>query len=54
MPAKGSSTLEIKNVAIKSLALDPANARKHEQKNLESIKGSLAGSGSQARPPLSI
>jgi len=34
-------------VAITSLVLDPANARRHPDKNLETIKGSLARFGQQ-------
>lgn len=40
-------TLSIETVAVDSLALDPANARKHSEKNLEAIKGSLARFGQQ-------
>ena len=34
-------------VPIDSLILDPSNARKHDKKNLEAIKGSLARFGQQ-------
>jgi len=34
-------------VPISSLILDPSNARKHDKKNLEAIKGSLARFGQQ-------
>jgi len=37
--------LKVKRVAIDSLFFDPSNARKHGQKNMESIKGSLAKFG---------
>jgi ParB-like chromosome segregation protein Spo0J len=33
--------LRIENVKINSLQFDPTNARKHSQKNLEAIEGSL-------------
>ncbi len=36
-----------KTVAISSLRLDPANARKHDEKNLAAIKGSLSAFGQQ-------
>jgi ParB-like chromosome segregation protein Spo0J len=39
--------LNIETVAIASLAPDPANARKHDDKNLNAIKGSLARFGQQ-------
>lgn len=39
--------MKTEKVAIKSLVLDPSNARKHSPKNLESIKGSLARFGQQ-------
>lgn len=39
--------MQIEKVKISSLILDPANARKHNQKNLEAIKGSLAKFGQQ-------
>jgi ParB-like chromosome segregation protein Spo0J len=42
-----NSTTEM--VAIESLVLDPANARKHDAKNLEAIKGSIARFG-QRKP----
>ena len=38
---------EVKVVPISSLVLDPANARKHDEKNLAAIKGSLARFGQQ-------
>ena len=34
-------------VPLQSLVLDPSNARKHDKKNLEAIKGSLARFGQQ-------
>lgn len=34
--------MNIEEVPIESLVLDPANARKHNDKNLEAIRGSLA------------
>lgn len=39
--------MNTKNVAISSLAFDPANARKHNERNLDTIKGSLARFGQQ-------
>ena len=39
--------MQIESVAIASLVFDPANARKHEAKNLDAIKGSLARFGQQ-------
>jgi DNA modification methylase len=39
--------VKTESVAIKTLVLDPANARKHAAKNLEAIKGSLARFGQQ-------
>lgn len=33
--------MQIENVPIATLSLDPSNARKHSQKNLDAIKGSL-------------
>jgi ParB family transcriptional regulator, chromosome partitioning protein len=39
--------MQIEKIAIDKLLLDPANARKHGQKNLDSIKGSLAKFGQQ-------
>lgn len=39
--------MKAESVAIKSLVLDPSNARKHSPKNLEAIKGSLAKFGQQ-------
>ena len=43
MPAK----LKIESVDLDKLTLDPANARKHDEKNLEAIKGSLKRFGQQ-------
>lgn len=34
-------TLEIKRVKLDDIHQDPANARKHGQRNLEAIRGSL-------------
>ena len=39
--------MKIQSVAIADLVFDPANARKHEAKNLDAIKGSLARFGQQ-------
>jgi ParB-like chromosome segregation protein Spo0J len=39
--------MQIEKVPVGSLVLDPTNARKHDQKNLEAIKGSLAKFGMQ-------
>ncbi len=39
--------MKIETFAIADLAFDPANARKHSQKNLDAIKGSLAKFGQQ-------
>lgn len=39
--------MKIETVAISKLVFDPANARKHDKKNLEAIKGSLARFGQQ-------
>lgn len=39
--------MKIEKVSIDKLLLDPANARKHGKKNLDSIKGSLAKFGQQ-------
>lgn len=39
--------MKIESVTIDKLMLDPSNARKHEAKNLEAIKGSLAKFGQQ-------
>jgi 16S rRNA G966 N2-methylase RsmD len=39
--------MKIEKISIDKLLLDPANARKHGKKNLESIKGSLAKFGQQ-------
>jgi site-specific DNA-methyltransferase (adenine-specific) len=39
--------MQIEKVPVGSLVLDPTNARKHDQKNLEAIKGSLAKFGQQ-------
>ena len=35
------SKLEIENVQIETLTFDPSNARKHDDKNIEAIAGSL-------------
>ena len=40
-------SLEVRRVALTELALDPANVRKHDERNLEAIKGSLARFGQQ-------
>ncbi len=37
--------LKVKRVEVSSLKIDPSNARKHDAKNLEAIKGSLAKFG---------
>jgi ParB-like chromosome segregation protein Spo0J len=37
--------LNIKRVKINSLKMDPANSRKHDKKNLDAIKGSIAKFG---------
>lgn len=39
--------LIVKTVPIASLTIDPANARKHPEKNLDAIRGSLARFGQQ-------
>lgn len=39
--------MQIESVPIDSLVFDPANARKHNNKNLEAIKGSLTRFGQQ-------
>lgn len=39
--------MQIERVSVSSLVLDPANARKHDKKNLEAIKGSLSKFGQQ-------
>lgn len=39
--------LEVERVEISSLVKDPANVRRHSEKNLEAIKGSLARFGQQ-------
>lgn len=39
--------MKVENVAMDSLTLDPSNARKHPEKNLEAIKGSLKRFGQQ-------
>lgn len=39
--------MKVETVAIASLTLDPVNARRHDAKNLEAIKGSLAKFGAQ-------
>jgi ParB-like nuclease domain len=43
----GPTPIKIEIAAIESLTLDPANARKHSAKNLESIKNSLKEFGQQ-------
>lgn len=40
-------TLTVQRVALGSLRLDPTNARTHDERNLEAIKGSLARFGQQ-------
>jgi ParB-like chromosome segregation protein Spo0J len=44
-----TASLSIRRVALSTLHLDPANARQHGERNLESIKASLARFG-QAEP----
>lgn len=39
--------MNLETVAIDMLVFDPANARKHSEKNIEAIKGSLARFGQQ-------
>lgn len=39
--------MKIEKISVDKLLLDPANARKHGKKNLDSIKGSLAKFGQQ-------
>ena len=39
--------MQIERVDISSLTFDPSNARKHDEKNLEAIKGSLLKFGQQ-------
>lgn len=39
--------MNVETVALDTLLLDPSNARKHNQKNLEAIKGSLTKFGQQ-------
>jgi len=39
--------MQIERVKISTLIPDPSNARKHDQKNLDAIKGSLAKFGKQ-------
>jgi len=39
--------MKVENASISSLVSDPANARKHSEKNLKAIKGSLAKFGQQ-------
>ena len=41
--------MEIEKVAVANLSFDPSNARKHDEKNLEAIKGSLRKFG-QRKP----
>ena len=40
-------TVDIQTVNINSVTLDPANVRRHSDRNLEVIKGSLARFGQQ-------
>ncbi len=49
MPRKANTTerLKVERVAIASLRPDPANARRHGERNLESIKASLTRFGQQ-------
>lgn len=47
--ATRSTDLEVRSVPIDSLILDPRNARKHNRRNLDAIKGSLTRFG-QRRP----
>jgi len=47
--AIAAGSLAIENRAVESLTLDPTNARKHNARNLEAIKGSLAEFG-QTKP----
>lgn len=39
-----TASLSIRRVSLSTLHLDPANARQHGERNLESIKASLARS----------
>jgi ParB-like chromosome segregation protein Spo0J len=39
--------MDVQKIAIEKLSLDPANARKHNQKNLDAIKASLRRFGQQ-------
>jgi hypothetical protein len=39
--------MKIERVPVASLVFDPSNARKHDEKNLQAIKGSLAKFGQQ-------
>lgn len=41
--------MEVETIKIEALVLDPNNARKHSQRNLEAIKGSLAKFGQQTQ-----
>lgn len=45
----GENSVQIETVALSSLLPDPANARRHDEKNLAAIKGSLAKFG-QRKP----
>ena len=42
-----AESLTVKSVLLSSLRPDPANVRKHDEKNLDAIKGSLARFGQQ-------
>ena len=42
-----SQTLTVKRVHLDSLHLDPANARTHDERNLDAIRGSLSRFGQQ-------
>lgn len=44
--------MKVETVAIKSLTMDPENARKHSQKNIDAIAGSLTTFGQ--RKPLVV
>lgn len=45
--AKAKTTLAVEHVPIDSVHLDPANVRKHPERNLSAIKASLARFGQQ-------
>lgn len=45
--ANSSQKLQIESIPVSSLVCDPNNARKHSDKNLEAIKGSLVKFGQQ-------